>query len=85
MTYKNQDFTKDKLQSDHSIQRRGILFNRPRAFLNDLTSKNPVYVYFSESNWSQGAKVVGNFEKIAVAEWEEHFFGSAMKFSMPEN
>lgn len=54
-------------------------------FLNDVISKNPVYVYFLESNWSQGAKVVGNFEKIAVGEWEEHFLGSARKSSVPEN
>lgn len=50
-----------------------------------MISKNPVYVYFLESNWSQGAKVVGNFEKIAVGEWEEHFLGSARKSSVPEN
>lgn len=35
-------------------------------FLNDLISKTPVYIYFSGSNWLQGAKVVENFEKIAI-------------------
>lgn len=70
MTYGNEDFTKDKLQSsDHSLYRNGILFNRPQAgffFLNDLISKNPVYIYLSVSNWLQGAKVVENFDKTAV-------------------
>lgn len=35
-------------------------------FLNDLISKNPVYIYLSVSNWLQGAKVVENFDKTAV-------------------
>lgn len=30
----------------------------------------------------QGAKVVENVDKIAVGEWEEHFFESGIKFLM---
>lgn len=44
-------------------------------FFKELVSKNPVYIYFSGSNGLQRAKVVEDFEKIAIGDGKNPSLG----------
>lgn len=53
-------------------------------FFKELVSKiNPVYIYFSGSNGLQGAKVVEDFEKIAIGDGKNLSLGVGWKPRCP--
>lgn len=69
MACENQDFTKDKLQRMITPLTEMEFFSVAlEQFFKDLISKNPVYIYVSGSNELRGAKVVEDFEKIAIGD-----------------